>query len=329
MSTSSRAVAVIGGLCLLIAASGGPRDASDEASELTAARTGAVPHWFAATPSRIEPGVLEARRIAGHLRDVEGVLRRRSTDGLSAAQRERRSTALDWLREYRERGEFPHNHTHAAGRVPVFVDEHGTPCAVAYLLQRSGRENLVREIASADNNVYAWELADDGRFSEWLDDMGLTLEEAARIQPGYADYCLCIVDEASRVWRYVTPFTLGSVVAGYVVNGATQPEAWERTAVGALNGAFAVAHAALAVNAAREWQDSSIGARGSTIANSALALVSGYVAWSFLRPRPDEPSTVETGLEAPSALRSHRPRFLAPSAAWVGGGLGLQVRLVH
>ncbi|MXW68074.1 MAG: hypothetical protein F4Z72_13885, partial [Gemmatimonadales bacterium] len=196
MSTSSRAVAAIGGLCLLFAASGGPREASEEASGLTAARTGAVPHWFAAMSSRIEPAVLEARRIEGHLRDVEEALRRKATDALSAAQRERRNTALNWLREYRERGEFPHNHTHAGGRVPVFVDEHGTPCAVAYLLQRSGRENLVREIAGADNNVYAWELADDGRFSEWLDEMGLTLEEAARIQPNYADYCLCIVAEA-------------------------------------------------------------------------------------------------------------------------------------
>jgi len=315
---------------MLITASGAPRDASDEASGLTAARTGAVPHWFAAASSRTERGALEARRIEGHLRDVEGALRRRSTDALSAAQRERRNTALNWLREYRERGEFPHNHTHAAGRVPVFVDEHGTPCAVAYLLQRSGREDLVREVASADNNVYAWELAADARFSEWLDETGLTLGEAARIQPNYADgTCICPRDEASRAWRYVTPFALGSVVAGYVVNGATQPGAWERTAVGAINGGFAVAHAAFAVNAAREWDDSSIGARGSTFANSALALVSGYVAWTFLRPRRDEPSTAGAGPEAPSALRSHRPRLFAPSAAWVGGGLGLQVRLVH
>ena len=99
--------------------------------------------------------------------------------------------------------------------------------------------------------------------------------------------------------------------------------------MGAINGGFAVAHAALAVNAAREWDDSSIGAPGSAFANSALALVSGYVAWTFLRSRPDEPSTSGAGTEVASAMRSHRPRLLAPSAAWVGGGLGLQVRLVH
>ena len=166
------------------------------------------------TSPRAEPGLLEKRRIQGHLRDVERALREKGTERLSAAQRERRATALNWLREYRERGEFPHNHTHAGGRVPVFVDEHGTPCAVAYLLQESGRESLVREIASVDNNVYAWELADDARFSEWLDEMGLTLEEAARIQPNYADGCFCPRDEASRAWRSVAPFAVGSVLAG-------------------------------------------------------------------------------------------------------------------
>ena len=328
MSASSRAIAAVGVLVLFAAAAAGTGGPAPDASTQASAQIGPATQ-IAATLVRTEPGPLEVRRIQGHLLDVERTLREKGTDNLSNAQRERRNTVLNWLREYRERGEFPHNHTHADGRVPVFVDEHGTPCAVAYLLQRSGRENLVREIARADNNVYAWELADDARFSEWLDGMGLTLEEAARIQPNYADGCFCPRDEASRTWRYVAPFALGSVLAGYVVNDATQPGAWERTAVGAINGALAVAHVGFAVNAAREWEDSSLGADLSTFANSALALVSGYVAWTFLRPRGDEPSTAGAGPEAPSALRSHRPRLLAPSAAWVGGGLGLQVRLVH
>ena len=314
---------------MLVASRGGPRPAGDDASGHSTAQIGTVP-TPAATFVRAEPGLLEVRRIQEHLLDVERALRGRSTDALSAAQQERRNTALNWLREYRERGEFPHNHTHGDGRVPVFVDEHGTPCAVAYLLQRSGRESLVSEVASTDNNVYAWELADDPHFSEWLDETGLTLAEAARIQPSYGDgRCICIVDSASRTWRYVAPFAAGSLIAGHVVNGATQPGAWERTAVGAINGAFAVAHAGLAVNAVRELEDRSIGAELSVAVNSALAIVSGYVAWSFLRPRPDEPSTSGAGAEASTALRLHRPRLLAPSAALVGGRPGLQVRLVH
>lgn len=304
---------------MFIAASGGPGDAGGEAS----GRTATAPP-SAATFARAEPGVLETRRIRGHLLDVEGVLRRRATDALSPAQRERRNAALNWLREYRERGEFPRNHTHA-GRVPVFVDEHGTPCAVAYLLQRSGREDLVRQIASADNNVYAWELAGDARFTEWLDETGLTLGEAARIQPQYGDYCVCVVDEASNTWHYVVPLSALSAVASHL----ERPEGWRRPVFGAVNGAFAVAHAGFAWNAVREWQDSSIGAELSTVANSALALVSGYTAWSLLRSRPDEPAASGSAAGLASALRSQRPRLLAPSAAWVGGGLGLQVRLVH
>ena len=314
---------------MLVASCGGPRPAGDDASGHTTAQIGTVPTPAAAFV-RAEPGLLEVRRIQGHLLDVERALRSRGTEGLNAAQLERRNTALNWLREYRERGQFPHNHTHDDGRVPVFIDEHGTPCAVAYLLQRSGRESLVSEIASTDNNVYAWELEDDPRFSEWLDETGLTLAEAARIQPSYGDgRCVCAVDSASRTWRYVAPFAVGSLIAGHVVNGAAQPEAWERTAVGAINGSFAVAHAGLAVNAVRELEDRSIGAELSVAVNSALAIVSGYVAWSFLRPRPDEPSTSGAGTETSTALRSHRPRLLAPSAAWVEGKLGLHMRLVH
>jgi len=319
MSASSKAVAAIGVLCTFIVASGGPGDAGGEAS----GRTATAPP-SAATSARAESGALETRRIQGHLLDVEGVLRRRATDALSASQRERRNTALNWLREYRGRGEFPRNHTHA-GRVPIFVDEHGTPCAVAYLLQRSGREDLAREIASADNNVYAWELAGDARFSEWLHETGLTLEEAARIQPAYADGCICPRDAASNTWQYVVPLSVLSTVVSHL----ERPEGWRRPVVGAINGAFAVAHAGFAWNAVREWQDSSIGAEVSTAANAALALVSGYTAWSLLRPRTDESAASGSARGIATALRSQRPRLLAPSAAWVGGGLGLQVRLVH
>ncbi|WP_419165712.1 hypothetical protein [Candidatus Palauibacter sp.] len=322
MSGFSRAIAVFGGLFTLIAASGGP--AGDSSGHTTTQVGTAQPRLAAAIP-RTDPGRLETRRIRGHLLDVERALRGRATGALTEAQRERRNAALHWLREYRERGSFPHNHTHAGGRVPVFVDEHGTPCAVAYLLQRSGRENLVTEIADADNNVYAWELAGDARFSEWLDETGLTLEEAARIQPGYADGCLCPRDDASNTWRYVAPLSAGSALVSHLA----RPEGWARPVVGALNGAFAVAHAGFAWHAVNEWEESSIGAELSAAANTALAFASALTAWSLLRSRPDEPSASGVGAQTLSAMKSRGPRLLAPEAAWVGGSLGLQVRLVH
>lgn len=324
MSASSRTVAAIGGLCLLVAASGGP---GDEVSGRTSARIGTEPHWLAATAPPTEAAVLETRRIQGHLLDVEGALRRKATDALSAAQRERRNTALNWLREYRERGEFPHNHTHADGRVPVFVDEHGTPCAVAYLLQRSGRGDLVKEIAGADNNVYAWELAADARFSEWLDETGLTLGEAARIQPQYGPGLCCeFRAEASRTWRYVAPLSAGSALVTHLV----KPEGWARPAIGVLNAALTVAHAGFAWHALNEWNDGGTdGADLSALANTALTFLSAHAAWTLLGGHPDDPAASGANVGMPQALKSPRPRLLVPSAAWVSGGLGLQVRLVH
>ena len=329
MSASTRVVAAVGGLCMLLAASGGSRDAGDNAFGRPTARVETAPQWLAATLPQTEAGVLEMRRIQGHLLDVERTLRGKPTGALSDEQRERRNAALDWLREYRERGEFPHNHTHAGGRVPVFVDEHGTPCAVAYLLQRSGRAELVQEIASGGNNVYAWELSGDARFSEWLDETGLTLEEAARIQPQYADGCICIIPDASRTWQYIAPFSVGSLLAGIVVNGVTEPGAWERAAVGAINGALFVVHFRLLVTALDEWDDGSHGAEVSSAVNMGLGLLSGYAALTLLRPRRDESGTSGAGVDGLRALRSQRPRILAPEPAWVGGGLGLQVRLIH
>lgn len=329
MSASSRAITAAGVLALFAAAAGGSGDPAPDASPDASAPIAPAAR-FAATLARSEPGRFEVRRIQGHLLDVERTLSRKGTGNLSPAQREKRNTALNWLREYRQRGTFPHNHTHAGERVPVFVDEHGTPCAVAYLLQRSGREDLVREIASADNNVYAWELADDTRFSEWLDETGLTLEEAAKIQPNYGpDGCPCIIPDASRTWRYVVPFSVGSVLAGTVVNGVTEPGAWERAAVGAVNGAFAVVHLRLLLTAFDEWDDGSHGAELASAVNMGLGLMSGYVALTLLRPRGDESGTSAAGANGPRVLRSHGPRILAPEPVWVAGGLGLQVRLVR
>jgi hypothetical protein len=123
---------------------------------------------------------------------VEVSLRARGTDHLSAAQRARRATALDWLREYRLANRFPHNHelnagpvSSPAGRTPVFVDVHGTPCAVGYLLLRAGEHALVADVVRAANGAYVPELAGDPRLAGWLDAYGLTVAEAAQIQPAY------------------------------------------------------------------------------------------------------------------------------------------------
>jgi hypothetical protein len=89
------------------------------------------------------------------------------------------------LDTYRVRGVFPHNYDFTRP-TPYFVDRKtGTLCAVANLLARTGRRDIVDRVARANNNVWVAELAGDTAFVGWLDANGLTLEEAARIQVPY------------------------------------------------------------------------------------------------------------------------------------------------
>jgi len=67
----------------------------------------------------------------------------------------------------------------------VFVDEHGTRCAMAYLIERSGEPTLVSRIARTRNLARIRDLAGDPELVAWLDRNGITIAEAARIQPAY------------------------------------------------------------------------------------------------------------------------------------------------
>lgn len=148
-------------------------------------RTGAFGHRpAAAEPGNVAPAT-EVARIQARLKQVERRLRSRDVSHLNAAQRTARAAALDALRDYRERGIFPHNHDFPGRRVPYFVDKHGRLCALAYLMARSGRSDLVARIAATSNNVSVLELANDAELGAWLERNGLALEEAASIQLAY------------------------------------------------------------------------------------------------------------------------------------------------
>jgi hypothetical protein len=127
----------------------------------------------------------ERERITRHLEAVEQRLRAADVTHLTDAQRSARAAHLDVLRDYRLAGRFPHNHGVSAGRVPIFVDDHGTLCAVGYLLARSGETALVAHVASTRNLATVAELADEPGLLEWLEANGLTAEEAGQIQPAY------------------------------------------------------------------------------------------------------------------------------------------------
>jgi hypothetical protein len=103
---------------------------------------------------------------------------------------------LDELSLYRHRGRFPLNHDVRGRAVPKFIDSHGTRCAVAHLIEISGQHELVRQIAKTRNGARVRELARVPELRAWLDAAGLSVDEAARIQPEYcfvtqAEACFC------------------------------------------------------------------------------------------------------------------------------------------
>lgn len=131
---------------------------------------------------------VQIARLRRHFAAVDAELRAADVSHLTALQRAARAEAIARLRAYAARGEFPHNH-HRAARTPVFVDEHGTRCAMAHLIEEAGGAELAHAIARAENLAHIPELAADTRFQPelvaWLDRNGLTAAEAARIQPAY------------------------------------------------------------------------------------------------------------------------------------------------
>ena len=181
MSLNRRNAGVVAGfasaLALCIASSMmSPR--SVVASETVSSRDGAA---------RSPTASGEIARIHAHFDSVLRELDARPTAQLSPAQRKARLSLVSTLRGYNARGVFPRNYDYADAPTPYFVDRTtGTLCAVAFLLESTGRRDVVDRVARTDNNVWVAQLSPDSAFTSWLDTHGLTLDEAARIQVPYA-----------------------------------------------------------------------------------------------------------------------------------------------
>ena len=139
----------------------------------------------------------ESARLRAHFDSVDRELRGRDVSGLTEQQRAMRNQLIAWLRDYRNAGRFPENDKFADRAMPFFRDSHGTLCAMAYLVDRSGRGDIVDRIAKTRNNAFIRELTDDQALVAWLETSGLTVGEAARIQPMYG--APVIVDNERRV----------------------------------------------------------------------------------------------------------------------------------
>lgn len=104
--------------------------------------------------------------------------------GLTPAQLEARHRLIHLLREYIDAGRFPVNDV-SPERTPIFIDRGGTRCAMASLIERTGHGALVARVARTNNLARVHQLAADAELGQWLTAHGMTLDEAARVQPSY------------------------------------------------------------------------------------------------------------------------------------------------
>jgi hypothetical protein len=121
----------------------------------------------------------ETARVRSHL---ENMYRELQSTPMTPA----RARVLADLRRYIEAEDYPINDT-SIPYTPIFVDDHGARCAMAALIEASGELELVARIARDHKYAYIRELAGDPELGRWLADHDLTLDEAARIQPGYSN----------------------------------------------------------------------------------------------------------------------------------------------
>ena len=124
--------------------------------------------------------------IQAHLTTVLSILRSNPTDDLSTSQLSSRNHLIAVLNDYRIEGRFPINY-YRNERIPVFIDEHNTHCAVGFLLQETGFDFLANEISRADNYVWVKDITDT-RVIDWQEMSGFTLEELKIIQGAYDSY---------------------------------------------------------------------------------------------------------------------------------------------
>ncbi|MGC4093021.1 MAG: hypothetical protein QM756_35065 [Polyangiaceae bacterium] len=142
---------------------------------------------WAEEQNRVYRHLLRAEQAALSDRDFE--------TSLSGVRRLARRLLLDELRSYRLARRYPRNLDFRNHRVPYFVDEAGARCAVAHLLEASGRTDLVSKVAQRRNHARVSELLDEPELVQFLSAAGLRPDEAALIQPTYCWYkgydCFC------------------------------------------------------------------------------------------------------------------------------------------
>lgn len=117
----------------------------------------------------------ESERITHHLSLV--------IERLKKSPDQERIGLLNRLQDYASTGVFPKNYVHPY-RNPIFIDPHGTACAVGYLMIESGNRGLAEQIDSEMEDYYLCQM-DQDIVGHWASEHGFSPAELAWIQPGY------------------------------------------------------------------------------------------------------------------------------------------------
>jgi hypothetical protein len=244
----------------------------------------------------------ERARIQAHLQRVERELRSGDVSHLSASQRAARARNLSALRDYRQGGVFPHNHDFSNRRMPYFIDRHGTRCAMAHLIESSGAGDLVRRVAASSNNARIRELAGDPQLLAWLEREGLTVEEAARIQPGYdmEDWPTIRSDEGNLAYKAATVGACGLSAIAIAMNmtsyGHPLEDRQDRSEFAAAMGAVGLGLGIPALAVSDKPPTRALGAINTAV--GAMSLFTGIMTFRS----SEEPSTTADAQVNPSPV---------------------------
>lgn len=226
----------------------------------------------------------EVARVQFHLDGALAMMARRDLSELSAAQGRKREDLVRELQAYRNRGVFPINRDFPTRLVPYFVDPvTGVHCAVGHLLAITGNDGLVERVVRTDNHVRVRSLAGDAEFVRWLEDHGLTLDEAARIQPTYGNPLpappLSPPHERNRVHDLaLSSASIGTSVLAWTVDPGASAR-WPAL-IGTAVGAYTFGRGAYYTHISDQNRPAAIGM-------AAIGAVSGALAWRAYRRRVD------------------------------------------
>lgn len=135
--------------------------------------------------------------IQTHLYFALKLLKSADTRGLSTRQTANREHLITVLDDYRLQNMFPVNY-YLSERIPVFIDEQNRHCAVGYLLQQTGYENLALKLAAADNYIWVKDIREPEVLA-WQEQSGFTLEELKLIQGAYDSYMPFALELPNRI----------------------------------------------------------------------------------------------------------------------------------